>query len=264
MVLIEILNMEGGRFYGTTESIVGNKIPLRQSYVEKTPNKFKFFLDVDIKEKEFRESMIDEWLPKEEAWIAKCSKNKGYHIIFENLICNSKEEAIKIFNKLKNINNVLDKQVYYTGLRMIHAPKKEEQRFYEPYKVRRDKKYEDLDKTKWYKEFFITMEDNMINFSIKRPKGRTTNLPYNIYKKVEKKAKTYFYSKNRNCGNLIKGEHRSNFIYYELVKGKKLVQRCWCSCNTTENRRNGLCKDYKSEPFNIGVKEYETLINLKI
>jgi hypothetical protein len=224
---------------------------------------------VDLKGKEFDESLIDTWLPNENAWIAKCSENKGYHIVFENIVCNSREEAIEKFKKLNNYNGVLDKQVYYTGIRMIHAPKKGgEKRYYEPYKYRKNRNYVELIKQKWYNEFFISVNDvsdatyikNMIN-SVKRK--RTTNLPYNTYRKVEKNGKTLFYSKNRNCSNLVKGEHKSNYIYYELIKGRKLIQKCWCSCDTVQNRKNGLCKYFKSEPITLGMKEYEILSNMK-
>lgn len=263
--MIEILNMNGGRFYGNTNTIMKNKIPLEEPYVEKTPNKFKFFLDVDIKGKEFDERVIDTWLPNENAWIAKCNENKGYHIIFENIICNSKEEAVERFKKLNNYNDVLDKQVYYTGIRMIHAPKKAgEKRYYRPYKYRKDQEYINIDKTKWYENFFITLEDPMkqvlIN-SVQR-KRTTTNYPYNIYRKVKKNDRILFYSKNRNCGNLVKGEHRSNYIYYELIKGRKLIQKCWCSCDTLDNRKYGFCKRYKSDPIALSLKEYEALNNI--
>ena len=51
-------------------------------------------------------------------------------------------KAVEKFKELNNYNGVLDKKVYYTGIRMIHAPKKGgEKRYYEPYKYRKNRNY---------------------------------------------------------------------------------------------------------------------------
>lgn len=51
------------------------------------------------------------------------------------------------------------------------------------------------------------------------------------------------------CHNLkaTKKEHRSNNVYF-LIKASGVVQKCWCSCETTDERIHGMCKDYVSKP----------------
>jgi hypothetical protein len=49
------------------------------------------------------------------------------------------------------------------------------------------------------------------------------------------------------CHNLTadKTEHYSNTVYF-IIKPSGMSQSCWCTCNTVQHRKNGLCKDYKS------------------
>lgn len=53
---------------------------------------------------------------------------------------------------------------------------------------------------------------------------------------------------SRFCHNFMKGNHNSNSIYFYITPGG-IFQRCYCRCNTTENRRRGKCADFQSEPF---------------
>ncbi len=56
----------------------------------------------------------------------------------------------------------------------------------------------------------------------------------------------------RWCLNNRKGSHKSNNIYFYIDrKTSKLTQRCYCSCQTTENRKRGKCEDFVSEPIPI-------------
>lgn len=50
-------------------------------------------------------------------------------------------------------------------------------------------------------------------------------------------------SSSRWCGNLKKGSHSSNNVYFVLSR-KGIHQRCYCRCETTEGRFYGMCKDY--------------------
>lgn len=43
-------------------------------------------------------------------------------------------------------------------------------------------------------------------------------------------------------------EHNSCGIYF-LITEMGLIQRCFCKCNTTEGRKNGLCSEFKSDLF---------------
>ena len=58
----------------------------------------------------------------------------------------------------------------------------------------------------------------------------------------------------RYCLNNRNGNHKSNSIYFFIQKGV-VVQRCYCTCQTTENRKNGLCKEFSSKeiplPFHL-------------
>lgn len=55
------------------------------------------------------------------------------------------------------------------------------------------------------------------------------------------------------CLNNRKGSHRSNSIYFFIEQGA-MYQRCYCSCQTTENRKNGQCDQFSSEPIPLPVK----------
>jgi hypothetical protein len=50
------------------------------------------------------------------------------------------------------------------------------------------------------------------------------------------------------CLNNRNDNHKSNSIYF-FIEHNSIHQRCYCSCQTTENRRNGKCEDFASEKF---------------
>lgn len=62
------------------------------------------------------------------------------------------------------------------------------------------------------------------------------------------------------CLNLTgaKKEHNNNSVYF-LIKPSGVYQRCWCSCDTTQNRKFGLCKKYTSTPIVLLQKHLSTL-----
>jgi hypothetical protein len=47
------------------------------------------------------------------------------------------------------------------------------------------------------------------------------------------------------CQNLVVGEHKSRTIYM-LIKPSGVTQQCWCTCNSTQNRKHGSCKNFQS------------------
>lgn len=258
---IQILNMNGGRRHAKIRDYMKREA-IFQPYVEKTPDYFCFFLDVDFKNQIFetftneeKQSMIDSWLPKEERWIAVCTEWKGFHIIFSNIHC-TKDSAKKLFQSLKDPHNVLDPSVYNTGLRILFAPKKYEKRHYIPFQKRVGDQIFNLEE-KVYPEFFITLKEKV------EPKQSLTHVPQRpkssrIRIKKTEQGKIFMYTYEQNCRNLKTGVHRSNYIYYE-IKGKYKYQRCWCSCLTKENRKNGFCKNFVSDPIPLGWKEEKQL-----
>lgn len=53
----------------------------------------------------------------------------------------------------------------------------------------------------------------------------------------------------RYCFNLGR-THRTNNVYFVLTK-QGITQRCYCRCETTEGRRQGLCKDFVSPCWQV-------------
>lgn len=253
---IQILNMNGGKRNAKIRDYM-KKEAVYQPYVEKTPDYFSFFLDVDFKKsskfvtQEQKLNCIDLWFPEQERWIAVCTEWKGFHIIFPNLPC-TKESALQLFSTLQNPDNILDASVYKTGLRILFAPKPNEHRCYVPYQKRTGNVVEVLEE-KMYPEFFITQP---LPDAVKQ-KQQLTHVPRRVNSKVTFKKsgdRIFMYTYERNCRNLKQGVHRSNHIYYE-IKGKNKYQRCWCDCETKENRKHGYCKNFISDPIPIGWKE---------
>lgn len=52
----------------------------------------------------------------------------------------------------------------------------------------------------------------------------------------------------------IKNEHKSNTVYFELKRCGEMRQKCFCRCDTTMGRRQGLCSAFHSHPVNIPKK----------
>jgi len=57
----------------------------------------------------------------------------------------------------------------------------------------------------------------------------------------------------RYCLNNRKGSHNSNNVYFYVERGN-IYQRCYCSCQTTENRKNGKCENFTSESISLTTK----------
>ena len=56
----------------------------------------------------------------------------------------------------------------------------------------------------------------------------------------------YFVRTNSKYCLNVNREHKSNTVYF-FVSNVALHQRCFCRCETTEGRKHGLCKHYKSK-----------------
>jgi len=61
----------------------------------------------------------------------------------------------------------------------------------------------------------------------------------------------YFFVRTDSLFCLNKGgEHSHNNIYF-LINERGMYQKCFCQCETTEGRKFGMCRDYKSSPYQI-------------
>jgi hypothetical protein len=62
---------------------------------------------------------------------------------------------------------------------------------------------------------------------------------------------------SRFCYNLGRC-HNSNRVYF-YVDSTKILQKCYCNCNTTEGRMMGLCKTYSSAPGTVSTELKQAL-----
>ena len=62
--------------------------------------------------------------------------------------------------------------------------------------------------------------------------------------KVYKKSDTEYYisTYSKYCENLGR-EHGSNHVWFRIYE-KSIAQKCFCKCETTEERKDGLCRDF--------------------
>jgi hypothetical protein len=65
---------------------------------------------------------------------------------------------------------------------------------------------------------------------------------------VKKSANDMFtiITNSHYCQNLGRN-HNSEHVYFQ-IRGKKIVQKCFCKCDTSEGREKGKCKYYSSSP----------------
>jgi hypothetical protein len=54
----------------------------------------------------------------------------------------------------------------------------------------------------------------------------------------------------RYCLNNRNGNHKSNSIYF-YITSEGMYQRCFCSCQTTENRKHGMCENFSSDKITL-------------
>jgi len=59
------------------------------------------------------------------------------------------------------------------------------------------------------------------------------------------KTKTTYYVKTNSkyCENLSR-PHNSNHVWFKISNQGTIYQKCFCSCETTEGRRSGFCKEF--------------------
>lgn len=64
--------------------------------------------------------------------------------------------------------------------------------------------------------------------------------------------KFYVQTSSKYCENL-KRSHSSNHIWF-LIEDGKICQRCFCTCETTEGRRKGYCKNFTGRVHKLSAK----------
>lgn len=260
--------MNGGKFKLDSKALLKRE-KITQPWIEKAPDNFYFYLDIDFKHNddlsnEEKYNILNSILSSfaDNVWISKCSEDKGYHVCFPEKIVD-KSTAKNIVSNIKS--EYVDGTAYNVGLRILFAPKNNSTRKYIPFEHRKNGIIENLE-PKWYPEFLISAEEckekpksTLRTNQWKAPNSLSNQ--YGIYKMKKYGDKTLFLSYNKKCGNLISGEHKSNNIYYEL-QSSCLVQKCWCRCKTTENRKYGYCSSYSSDKIQLGMLELNNLKNI--
>jgi hypothetical protein len=120
--------------------------------------------------------------------------------------------------------------------------------------------------TKWKQKQFIPMQTEQ--FQLVQEYIQSKNFPVYwrklaIHNMFTNPKKTHYVVNvrgegQRYCLNNRKGNHKSNSIYFFIERGS-IIQRCYCSCQTTENRKNGKCENFSSEPIAITTKMERSL-----
>ena len=276
---------EYNKFYKVYEKCMKKNI---DTYVvERVSSIIKYFLDIDFKKVGRDETLlnnINECLPFNNK-VYECTEKKGYHIIYQNETT-TKENAKKMTEKLKEkllkygydkdfLTNAIDTTVYNTGLRLIGSYKKNEHRCYVPIgKEREDITQEDIENSS-IRTVYENEEKQQTNTKqiskLSTKKGEKQdetnfryikndiiymNKSYNELRitKLEKIQKcTIINTDSKYCQN-IKDNHKNANVYFVITPGRRLYQRCYCKCDTTEGREEGKCKSYKSKYINLSLR----------
>ena len=77
-----------------------------------------------------------------------------------------------------------------------------------------------------------------------------------LQQKSEKKGSVlYLKTYSSQCFNLDKSKgktkHSSEHIWFIVRKGKEIAQKCFCQCQTVENRLFGHCSKYEGDTYNL-------------
>ena len=82
--------------------------------------------------------------------------------------------------------------------------------------------------------------------------------------KIFKGTNCYFVKTNSKfCENLGRS-HGSNHIWFFIDKDSTILQKCFCTCLTTEGRKNGMCKNFESRKYQLSNKIKQILFPNKI
>lgn len=125
--------------------------------------------------------------------------------------------------------------------------------------VRTDKTLEDVIKIPFFETPVVPMKKEG-SFTAAQKKNEFTNIEVNanletfirlnlegqsnakIIKIFKNQKKYYVQTNSKYCENLRR-PHSSNHVWFEIYEGK-IAQKCFCTCETTEGRKKGYCKDF--------------------
>ena len=239
--------------------------------VERVQYPCKLYIDIDNKNKISTSQIVQhvlEEIHSENVIICKCTETDGYHIIFNDIVLNSKEDIIQFLPE--KIKEYIDLSVYSSGLRMIGSRKPHMDRVYLPYKMivnQKTKIIRDISLDMLVKCSINVNDQNMkqpvVTCKINKNKSESLNVSgirTDLFSLIDEHYKDVYvvkiYQKNscvrfetrvKYCTNL-NDEHKNAYVYFVLTENKNstlISQRCYCTCKT--ERSNGLCSKYKSK-----------------
>jgi hypothetical protein len=76
--------------------------------------------------------------------------------------------------------------------------------------------------------------------------------------KIFKNGNRYYVQTNSKYCENLKRSHSSNHIWF-LIDDGKIAQKCFCTCETTEGRKKGYCKDFIGRSHNLSKTIVEIL-----
>jgi hypothetical protein len=172
-------------------------------------------------------------------WLEEGRPNELHNVLIENEFDN--EEFTKLNNDYEYLVNETSIITYKTDMNELKTLNCEECELSpdEEYPQKNEGTWNSLDKnSNNYREilrFFANYVKDYSGKDIKR-----------IY--ISDNEKTYLLnSRSKYCQN-IQRNHKSEHIYF-ILNSEGIYQRCFCRCNTQEDRRYGYCKDYSSNPI---------------
>ena len=240
--------------------------------VEKISSQIKLFIDIDSKSNiidttNVVNNILD--IIKYNCQIYKCNHSNGYHLVFPTVILTPDEARafvsnlrVKVANNLNilNIENIIDTSVYSTGLRMIGSYKVNQYRCYLPL----NKTSNELVASDIYNSLIRASYDNsksnLLSKQIRNENQYYIKLEQEIslinpkYSNITIRCIKFVHghicisTNSKFCQNL-NDYHSSASVYFVISKSKKISQKCFCRCTTTDNRSYGRCCDYKSKSF---------------
>ena len=238
--------------------------------VERVRYPCKLFIDIDKLDTIDIEPLIKEY-PDCDYVICVNETNNGMHVIFQNKIINTPEEAQHYTNSINR-----DDSVYKTGLRMIGSRKKKENKRYYPFlRIKNGVKY-DMDRKVTVENLnlcsilipHVSIDFPTRMYQMKKNDGIVgSNIQFKInlemiherYKeihvtKVTKLGCMYVLNTTEKwCMNIQKC-HNSKTIYFlvrKKVSGITISQKCYCRCS------NSSCKDFESETKKLKLGDFK-------
>jgi hypothetical protein len=264
--------------------------------VERVQYPCKLYIDIDNKNEISTSQIVNyvlEEIRSEDVMICKCTETDGYHIIFNDIVLNSKEDIIQFLPE--KIRQYIDLSVYSSGLRMIGSRKPHMDRVYLPYKIIFNHKTK-LIKNKISMNMLVKCSINVNQPLISQPLSQplirqplSQPLSQNkvhennsdklqnlnkcaeirtdlfslidenykdvyIAKILQKNTWTRFETRTKYCTNL-NAEHKNAYVYFELTENENsTLIRQRCHCTCKTERSNGICSKYKSKGVELNFK----------